>query len=343
MRKRPIALAVMMALILPGSTAYAGGKHSIGRLRTLEAAKNRAMSFEQQQARQDEAYLQKRNVAPKAKKAAPKKEEHKIPYIPGFGPKKDRLEVAYADTTYQAAVKSNDFRTLYNILAPAVSVVLGNGKTVTRREILAEAQSNTVHYKQQDEVPGTRSVRVFGDMAVVTALLWVKGEGLQGQFDDHLWFSSTYLRTPKGWLYCFGQVSLPLAPDAVDEAVKQAKLAMQVNLAAEKSSDPSGPYAQASPYDQTGGDIQTFKYGRSGRLSRSSRSSQYGQDSQYGQADQSGTNQYGTDQSSGTDPYGNDPYGTGSQTDQGYQTDQTGQDGQDNQDNQNTDPSSPYH
>jgi ketosteroid isomerase-like protein len=52
---------------------------------------------------------------------------------------------------------------------------------------------------------------VWGDTAVVTALLWVKGKGSDGKpFDRKLWFSDTYVRTPAGWRYVFGQASLPL-------------------------------------------------------------------------------------------------------------------------------------
>jgi len=326
MRKCPIALAVMMALILPGSTAYAGGGHgSIARLKTLQAARNRALSFQKQQLKKDEASLKDENnteASPKTRKAKAPKDV----IIPGFGSKADREAVAAVDRAYQAAVKTNNTHILRRILGNQVNIVLGNGRVVTREAILTEAMSNTVHYAKQDEVPGTKSVRVFGDMAVVTALLWVKGEGIQGQFDDHLWFSSTYLRTPKGWTYYFGQVSLPLSPDDVDQAVKEAQLATKALLAAEKAADPGGPYAQGSPYGQSGQDSQAYQYGQT---SQSSQTSQYGQNGQYNPSDQYGTNQYGT----------------GDQTDQGYLSDQTSQDGQDNQDNQdsqNTDTPSPY-
>ena len=57
---------------------------------------------------------------------------------------------------------------------------------------------------------GTQKVRVWGDTAVVTALLWVKGTGSGKTFDRKLWFSDTYVRTPTGWRYVFGQASLAL-------------------------------------------------------------------------------------------------------------------------------------
>ena len=37
----------------------------------------------------------------------------------------------------------------------------------------------------------------------------------RSQYHYKLWFSDTYVRTPDGWKYAFGQVSLPLPPPAV--------------------------------------------------------------------------------------------------------------------------------
>jgi hypothetical protein len=65
-------------------------------------------------------------------------------------------------------------------------------------------------YEHQEEDPGTQTVRVSGDTAVVTARLWVKGVTRNAPFDRRLWFSDVYVRTPQGWRYFFGQASLPL-------------------------------------------------------------------------------------------------------------------------------------
>ena len=51
---------------------------------------------------------------------------------------------------------------------------------------------------------------MWGDTAVVTALLWLKGTEDGKPFEYRLWFSDTYMRTPAGWRYVFGQASLPL-------------------------------------------------------------------------------------------------------------------------------------
>jgi hypothetical protein len=57
-------------------------------------------------------------------------------------------------------------------------------------------------------------VRVLGDTAVVTALLRLKGSNEGVPFDRRLWFSDTYVRTPAGWKYFFGQASLRLPDEA---------------------------------------------------------------------------------------------------------------------------------
>jgi hypothetical protein len=45
---------------------------------------------------------------------------------------------------------------------------------------------------------------------MVTALLWIKAAQEGKTVDYKLWFSDTYVRSPTGWRYVFGQASLPL-------------------------------------------------------------------------------------------------------------------------------------
>ena len=121
-------------------------------------------------------------------------------------PADDQATVARLDTEYQAAVKRNDVEGMSRILAEPMVLVSGGGQVVTREQLLAEARAKTVTYEQQDEMPGTQVVRVWGDTAVVTALLWLKGVDSGKAFDRKLWFSDTYVRTKDGWKYAFGQV-----------------------------------------------------------------------------------------------------------------------------------------
>jgi len=126
-------------------------------------------------------------------------------------PEDDRRAVAALDLEYQAAVKRNDYATMDRILHPDFVLITGNGR-VYDREALFESERATT-YEQQDETPGTQTVRVFGDTAVVTARLWIKGTGPSGPFDRTLWFSDTYVRTDAGWKYAFAQASLALPPE----------------------------------------------------------------------------------------------------------------------------------
>jgi ketosteroid isomerase-like protein len=125
----------------------------------------------------------------------------------------DRQAVAALDTQYQEAVKNNDAETMGRILADDFVLVLGNGKTYTRADLLDSARSGKIRYERQDEDAGTQIVRVWGDTAVVTARLWLKGVNDGTAFERKLWFSDTYVRTPAGWRYAFGQASLPLPPE----------------------------------------------------------------------------------------------------------------------------------
>jgi uncharacterized protein (TIGR02246 family) len=122
----------------------------------------------------------------------------------------DREEVARLDTQFQAAVKRNDAATMARILHPDMVLVLGDGRINTRAEQLQEARERLIEYEIQDEDPGTQTVRVHGNTAVVTACLRIKGTSRAGAFDRHLWFSDTYVRTAAGWRYFFGQASLRL-------------------------------------------------------------------------------------------------------------------------------------
>jgi ketosteroid isomerase-like protein len=120
--------------------------------------------------------------------------------------------VAALDTEYQAAVKANDVATMDRILADDFVLVTGLGKTYTKADLLNEARSKRTIYEHQED--STQKVRVWGDTAVVTALLWAKGTEDGKAFDYKLWFSDTYVRAPAGWRYVFGQAStrLPKTP-----------------------------------------------------------------------------------------------------------------------------------
>ncbi|PYK20239.1 MAG: hypothetical protein DME55_02810 [Verrucomicrobia bacterium] len=125
-------------------------------------------------------------------------------------PEDDAKAVAALDTKYQAAVKTNDATTMDQVLADDFALVTGRGSVFSKADLLDSARKKEAIYERQDEEPGTQKVRVWGDTAVVTALLWIKSVQGGKSADYKLWFSDTYVRTPTGWRYVFGQASLPL-------------------------------------------------------------------------------------------------------------------------------------
>lgn len=127
-----------------------------------------------------------------------------------------RRDVAALDTEYQAAVKVNDVKTMSRILADDFVLVTGSGKTYTKEDLLNDARSGGSVYEHNEDEQQT--VRVWGSTAVVTAKLWEKGTSNGRAFDHHVWFSDTYVRTPMGWSYVFGQSSLPLPEPALKPA-----------------------------------------------------------------------------------------------------------------------------
>jgi ketosteroid isomerase-like protein len=126
----------------------------------------------------------------------------------------DRAAVAALDTEYQAAVKANDVATMSRILMDDFTLVIGVGKPFDKKSLLDSARNEDAIYTHQEEIAGTQTVRVHGDTAVVTALLWIgytpKGGGAAQ--DYKLWFSDTYIRTPDGWRYFFGQAAQRIVP-----------------------------------------------------------------------------------------------------------------------------------
>lgn len=123
---------------------------------------------------------------------------------------RDGETVAALDLEFQAAVGRNDAVTMDRILADDFVLILGDGRLETKQDLLQEARSNGIVWERQEEIEDSQTVRVWGDTAVVTAKLWIKGSRDGRPFERKLWFSDTYVRTAAGWKYVLGQASLPL-------------------------------------------------------------------------------------------------------------------------------------
>lgn len=98
--------------------------------------------------------------------------------------------------------------TMDRILADDFVLVTGKGSIYTKADLLKEAAAKDMIYEHQQD--SNQTVRLWGNTAVITALLWAKGTDHGKSFEYQLWFSDTYVRTANGWRYVFGQSSLPL-------------------------------------------------------------------------------------------------------------------------------------
>jgi ketosteroid isomerase-like protein len=123
----------------------------------------------------------------------------------------DAETVAKLDTLYQSAVKANDVAIMDEILADDFVLVTDRGTSLTKGDLIKEAEEKRTIYEHQEVEEGTQKVRIWRDTAVVTALLRVKGTRDQHPFDYKVSLSQTYVRTPTGWRYVFGQASKPEA------------------------------------------------------------------------------------------------------------------------------------
>jgi ketosteroid isomerase-like protein len=123
----------------------------------------------------------------------------------------DKKIVAALDTRYQAAVEKNDAETMARIHHENMVLVLSDGTVQTGAFLEQRARDRVYTWEHQVEVDNSQVVRVWGDTAVVTAKLWLKGTKAKGgAINFKLWFSDTYIRTPTGWRYVFGQAGAPL-------------------------------------------------------------------------------------------------------------------------------------
>jgi len=135
--------------------------------------------------------------------------------LPKPPPTLDVQTVAALDTLYQEAVKANDIEIMDRILADDFVLETDRGASLTKADLIKEAREKRTIYEHREEQEGTQKVRIWRDTAVVTALLRIKGAKDQNPFDHKVWVSETYVRTPTGWRFVFGQTSIPLPkPDA---------------------------------------------------------------------------------------------------------------------------------
>jgi ketosteroid isomerase-like protein len=113
--------------------------------------------------------------------------------------------IAQLDDEYQAAVARNDADVMARILSDDFILISSTGKSFSKADLLEEARRGQYVYERQEDTD--RTVRVWGETAVVTALLWAKGTEGGKPFAYRVWFSDTYARVDGAWKYVLGHAS----------------------------------------------------------------------------------------------------------------------------------------
>jgi ketosteroid isomerase-like protein len=149
--------------------------------------------------------------APAQTQVAPNEPQRSVSARPFELPKPprsiDEQTVGRLDILYHSAVKANDAAILDEILADDFVLDTDGGNSLTKADLIKEAQEKRTIYEDEEVEKGTQKVRIWRDTAVVTALLKIKGSRDQTPFDYKVWVTETYVRTPTGWRYVFGQAS----------------------------------------------------------------------------------------------------------------------------------------
>jgi ketosteroid isomerase-like protein len=174
------------------------------------AAKGMATPPSEQQTRQPDAENTTVPTPPRSDDSLRSRSE-RLSDLPKPPRTMDAQTVTRLDAVYQAAVKANDVAIMGEILADDFVLVTDRGASLTKADLIKEAREKRTIYEHQEVEEGTQKVRIWRDTAVVTALFRIKGTRDQNPFDYKVWLNETYVRTPTGWRYVFGQA---LKPDA---------------------------------------------------------------------------------------------------------------------------------
>ena len=120
----------------------------------------------------------------------------------------DEEAVARLDDEWQAMVGRNDAPAIAAFLVDDFALVTARGRVDNKATLVKEAATRDSVYEKQED--SRRTVRVYGDAAVVTALLWVKGTSHRKDFEYKLWFSDFYAKRDGAWRYVFAMAASAL-------------------------------------------------------------------------------------------------------------------------------------
>ncbi len=112
---------------------------------------------------------------------------------------------------WNQAYKSGDTKALDSILDDAIVLVNDDGSVQTKAEFLASVKSSMSqsNAQQQQVAPESLAVHVFGNVAIATGVMRVKGTENGKSYSRRERFVDTWLKKGGGWV-CVGTNATPV-------------------------------------------------------------------------------------------------------------------------------------
>jgi ketosteroid isomerase-like protein len=120
-------------------------------------------------------------------------------------------KIVALEQLWNQAYKSGDTKALDSILDDAIVLVNDDGSVQTKAEFLASVKSSAQQptAQQQQVAPESFSVRVFGNVAIATGVMRVKGVEGGKPYTRHERFVDTWLLKHGSWV-CIGTDATPV-------------------------------------------------------------------------------------------------------------------------------------
>lgn len=120
-------------------------------------------------------------------------------------------KIVALEQLWNQAYKSGDTKALDSILDDAIVLVNDDGSVQTKAEFLASVKSSMSqpNAQQQQVAPESLAVHVFGNVAIATGVMRVKGTENGKSYTRRERFVDTWLKKGGGWV-CVGTNATPV-------------------------------------------------------------------------------------------------------------------------------------
>lgn len=120
-----------------------------------------------------------------------------------------KSKVIALEQLWNQAYKSGDTKALGSILDDGIVLVNDDGSIQTKKEFLASVKSTPQPAQQQQVTPESLSVHVYGNVAIATGVMRVKGEEGGKAYSRRERFVDTWVLKKGNWV-CVGTDATPV-------------------------------------------------------------------------------------------------------------------------------------